>query len=232
MSDDAEARAYQAANFGDVDQPYVEHLLALLRNRPRPRPRPRIKILDLGTGPADIPIRIARQLPNAHIIALDASAAMLALAKQKISPREGARPIISLIRSDAKLLPFHDSTFDAVISNSLLHHLSDPISFWKEIRRVTKPKAVVLVQDLFRPPSRITARALMHKHAAHESKLLQQLFYQSLLAAFTPAEVRHQLDKANLGLAISTIDDRHIVIEGKKSGYAFLAAETGDGISW
>ena len=139
---------------------------------------------------------------------------MLALARQRLRREKVSRLQIRLIRSDAKTLPFDDASFDAIISNSLLHHIPDPRPLWKEIRRVAKPNAAILVQDLFRPSSRTSARKLMKKHCGHESKLLQQLFYQSLLAAFRPAEIRTQLRVAKLSrLRVSTIDDRHVVID-------------------
>lgn len=214
MSDDAEVRAYEAANFGDVDGPYVQRLLQLLRRRRNASLRQcRYLILDLGTGPADIPLRIARALPQSRIIALDASAEMLARAGARLRREKIPRRRVALVRADAKRLPFSDAAFDVVLSNSLLHHLRRPRAFWSEVRRVAKPRAVILVQDLFRPASRAAARALVLKHAGHEPKLLQQLFYQSLLAAFRPAEVRRQLRNTHLtGLRIRVMDDRHLLI--------------------
>jgi hypothetical protein len=45
---------------------------------------------------------------------------------------------------------------------------------------------------------------------------LQRDFYNSLLAAFTPAEVRRQLAKSGLReLAVSVITDRHLIVCGR-----------------
>ena len=60
----------------------------------------------------------------------------------------------------------------------------------------------------------VLAGALIKRYSGNEPELLKQLFYQSLLAVFRISEVRAQLRVAGLfGLRVSTIDDRHLVIE-------------------
>ena len=59
---------------------------------------------------------------------------------------------------------------------------------------------------------------MVNEYSANESNILQRYFYYSLLAAFTPNEIREQL--ANMGLAelkIKEISDRHVLIYGEKS---------------
>ena len=50
---------------------------------------------------------------------------------------------------------------DAVISNSLLHHLPNPLQFWQKIRQLVRPGAPVLVMDLLRPDSPEAAQAIV-----------------------------------------------------------------------
>ena len=47
--------------------------------------------------------------------------------------------------------------------------------------------------------------------------MLKEDFYNSLLAAFTPAEVEDQLAAAGLSLEIETISDRHLLVSGRLS---------------
>ena len=78
MDDLAEAQAYAAADFADVNEAFVARLLELAG------PPAKARAVDLGTGPGDIPIRLVRARPGWHVTAVDASLAMLNLARQAI----------------------------------------------------------------------------------------------------------------------------------------------------
>jgi cyclopropane fatty-acyl-phospholipid synthase-like methyltransferase len=104
---------------------------------------------------------------------------------------------------------------DAVISNSLLHHLPNPLLFWQKLRQLVKPGAPVLVMDLLRPESSEAAQAIVDQYAANEPDILRRDFYNSLLAAFTEDEIGSQLARMNLTrLLIDIPDDRHWVVGG------------------
>ncbi|HWV46764.1 MAG TPA: methyltransferase domain-containing protein, partial [Nitrospira sp.] len=104
---------------------------------------------------------------------------------------------------------------DAAISNSLLHHLSNPLQFWQKLRQLVKPGAPVLVMDLLRPESSEAAQAIVDQYAANEPDILRRDFYNSLLAAFTEDEIGSQLARMNLTrLLIDIPDDRHWVVGG------------------
>src|SRR5439155_6397063 len=65
MDDAEQARAYAEADFGDANQRFVERCLPLLAGV--------ATVVDLGCGPADIPIRLARALPRVQVVGADAS---------------------------------------------------------------------------------------------------------------------------------------------------------------
>jgi ubiquinone/menaquinone biosynthesis C-methylase UbiE len=207
MDDADEAEAYEAGDFRDVNLAFARRAVRLCSGR-------RGRALDLGTGPAEIPVLFCGLAPGWRMTAVDASPAMLRLARRKVG-ESGLDRRIRVVRGDAKDLRGLHRRFDAVLSNSLLHHLRDPLPFWREVRRLCRPGGVVLVQDLRRPQSRAAARELVRRHAAGDSPLLKQLFYQSLLAAYTPAEVREQLRAAGLDLAVRATTDRHLVVAGR-----------------
>jgi SAM-dependent methyltransferase len=109
--------------------------------------------------------------------------------------------------------------YDAVVSNSLLHHLHEPRVLWDSIRQLARPGAPVIVMDLFRPPSIAAARAITETYAADEPEVLRQDFFNSLCAAFEPQEVRDQLIACGLdALDVSTVSDRHLLIAGRLPG--------------
>ena len=207
MDDSEEAGVYDAADFNRVNHSCAQRICKLLEAEEGHG-------LDLGTGPAEIPIRICTLEPGWKITAVDASPSMLRLARQRVK-EAGLEKRIRLLKADAKNLRQLRRKFSAIFSNSLLHHLHDPAPFWKEIRRVGLPGASVMIQDLRRPASRAKARKLTRLHTAGDPPLLKQLFYQSLLAAFTPAEVRTQLCAAGLDLKVRITTDRHMVVSGR-----------------
>ena len=156
------------------------------------------KMVDLGCGPADIPVRFARSLPGYSITAVDGSEAMVSLAQQAVIAA-GVTDRVQVRRARLPMLPLPLQSFDAVVSNSLVHHMPDPFVFWNELVRLGKPGATVLIMDLFRPESPERARAIVESYAAQEAPVLKEDFYNSLCAAFTLREVRSQIRSRGLG---------------------------------
>lgn len=203
-----EALAYARADFATVNEAFVERLGELARGLAD------VALLDLGTGPGDIALRIAGREPSWRITAIDAAPAMLELA-HSAAKAAGLAGRIRFQLADAKHLPFENGTFRIVCSNSLLHHVADPRALWREARRVIEPGGLFFLRDLMRPQSEAAARAIVERYAASESELLQAEFLRSLLAAYSPQEVRSQLDEAGLGyLEVRAVTDRHLDVWG------------------
>jgi ubiquinone/menaquinone biosynthesis C-methylase UbiE len=210
LMDEAEhARAYAAADFADVNQAFVDRFRATFPELSAGR------VVDLGCGPADIPLRLSRALPAVEIFAVDGARAMLELGRDAVtSAALGDR--VRLIAGGLPCLPFGDHRFDACISNSLLHHLRRPEALWSEARRIGQHGAPLFVMDLYRPATRREARELVERAAGDESPVLKQDFYNSLLAAFTVEEVRAQLDAAELdNCSCAIVSERHWLAAGR-----------------
>jgi ubiquinone/menaquinone biosynthesis C-methylase UbiE len=213
MDDLAEAQAYAGADFAAVNEAFVDRLMALVPAGPDDA----IVAVDLGTGPGDIPIRIARRCPAWRITGVDASKPMIAIARQACRQTGAARKLRWLL-ADAAETHLPEKSFDVVLSNSILHHVSDPAAFWAEARRIAKPGATWLLRDLFRPTDEGRARTLVDQYAANESAILRQEYYRSLLSAYTAEELRCQLDAAGLqSLQVETVTDRHVDVFGRVS---------------
>ena len=208
MDDPAQALAYARADFSEPHDRFValftERFGTALNGT----------LLDLGCGPGDICRRLARALPHCEIHGIDASRAMLELAtadteEDALSDRIGYH----LGYLPDTQLPRHH--YDAVVSNSLLHHLRDPAALWQSVQKFAKPGAPVLVMDLMRPVSRAAAAQLVEEYARGEPELLQRDFFNSLLAAYRPQEVTLQLEQSGLSeLRIETVSDRHFMVAG------------------
>lgn len=207
MDDPEGALAYARADFSGVNQAFVGAFLAAHPAAARGT------VADLGCGPADIPIRLAQAAPACRITAVDASEPMLALARAALAKTDvGGR--VALLGGYLPGLPLPPAAFDAVVSNSLLHQLPDPLAFWGEVKRLVRPGGAVFVVDLFRPASEAEARRIVEGAAADADPVLKEDFYNSLLAAFSLEEVAVQLADAGLPLAPKQTSERHLTVTG------------------
>lgn len=206
-----QALAYAQADFSEANGLFVD-----LLKRLEPGPLAGAQALDLGCGPADIPIRFLRTYPQAECDAVDGSAAMLAHARAALDRLPGVAPRCRLL---CHSLPHGDlplDHYDLVLSNGLLHHLHDPQVLWRTVRETAKPGALVLVMDLMRPASAAWAEALVATYATEAPEVLRNDFRNSLLAAFEPQEVVAQLREAGLGaLDVGVVSDRHLAVSGR-----------------
>jgi len=207
MEEEQQVSAYAKADFREENQGFFERFREYFPDFSDGH------LFDLGCGPGDIPIRFARALPNCRVTGVDASAPMIRLAEQAVA-EAGLSDRVAF-----RCERFQDiagaNVADAVISNSLLHHVPNPLQFWNRLRQFVKPGSPVLVMDLLRPESTEEARAIVDRYAANEPDILQRDFYNSLLAAFTEDEITSQLARMNLTrLLIDIPDDRHWVVGG------------------
>ena len=206
MDDEEQSVAYAKADFSTSNQHFVDSLVrdcsAHLRN-----------VVDIGCGPADVVIRLAKAAPDATITALDGSAPMIAIGRAA-ARAAGVEGRLVLLHTRIPGPPPDAHSFDAVLSKDLLHHLPDARVLWNEVKRLGKPGAAVYVMDLVRPPTPEAAEAMVQEGAGSEDPILQRDFYNSLLAAFTVDEVRQQVRDAGLDLTVSLTGVRHLLVRG------------------
>lgn len=203
-----QALAYAEADFSEPNRLFVAHFLKLLDERPGD------SLIDLGCGPGDICVRLAEALPGWQIVGLDAGPNMLALAETAVAARELEHRIELIQAYLPEELP--GGRFDAIVSNSLLHHLPDPMALWQSIAELAAPGSLVQVMDLKRPKSIEVARTIVDTHADGAPEVLREDFYNSLLAAYTPDEVLDQIKAGGLhGLSLSEPSDRHWLVQGQ-----------------
>lgn len=207
MDDPEQALAYARADFEKENQGFVDRFREYFPEFTEGH------ILDLGCGPGDIPVRFARALPACRITGVDASEPMIGLAGVAVK-QAGLADRIAFRCERVQAVSLVE-TVDAVVSNSLLHHVPNPLQFWYRLRQLVKPGSPVLVMDLLRPDSPEEAQAIVDRYAAKEPEILRRDFYRSLLASFTEDEVAAQLAEMNLSrLIVDVVDDRHWVVSG------------------
>ena len=153
MDDPTQAEAYARADFAEENQGFVDRFKEYFPEFSQGR------VLDIGCGPADIAIRFANLYPACQVIGIDASAPMIQLGEQAVQ-QAGLADRITL-RCERYEEVAGARIVDAAISNSLLHHLPNPLQFWQKLRQLVKPGAPVLVMDLLRPDSPEAAQAIV-----------------------------------------------------------------------
>ena len=199
-----EAAEYDAMDHTGPNASFMERLLELGAAG---------RFLDIGTGPGHIPLLICEELPGSSVLGVDLSENMLIHANRH---REGSAFVerIEYKLMDAKDLELPDGHFDAVYSNTILHHIPDPRPFLSEAYRMLRPGGALLIRDLFRPESEERRDELVELYAVGASENQRELFRASLHAAFTPDELRAIADEAGLKSAEVVIDsDRHMSLQ-------------------
>ena len=208
MDDVEEAQAYDAMDHHEANHAFVTRAFEL---------RAGAHILDIGTGPGAIPILLAQQDESCRVTAIDLADAMLAIARVRVAAA-GLADRIDFQLADAKNIPFENDTFDTVVSNTILHHVPEPIYFLSEAARVLKPGGVLLIRDLFRPKDQAELEKLVKLYTGGCDPVQTKLFADSLHAALTPSELREAADSAGFGHAEVVVDtDRHMSLQSSRS---------------
>lgn len=196
-----EARDYDAMDHSEVNRRFVDDLLAA-GGEPG-------DALDLGTGTAQIPIELCQRNDAWRIIAVDLAIHMLELARYNIEAN-GCTDQVRLDHFDAKQLPFDDGMFQVVMSNSIVHHIPEPMTVLSEAVRVVEPQGLLFFRDLMRPDDDATLQTLVETYAGNDNDHQRKMFADSLRAALTLAEIQNLVEQ--LGFDAGTVQassDRH-----------------------
>ena len=197
-----EASTYDAMDHSEVNRRFVEDLLLAMQ------PHGEVtRVLDLGTGTALIPIEFCRQHATARIVAADLAEHMLEVARTNIQRAE-LQDRIELVHLDAKEMQFADREFPIVMSNSIVHHIPEPISVLKEAARIAD--RAIFFRDLMRPDTEQQLADLVEIYAGTESEHAKSMFDDSLRAALSLDEMRNLA--VSLGFSADSVkasSDRH-----------------------
>jgi ubiquinone/menaquinone biosynthesis C-methylase UbiE len=104
--------------------------------------RPDMDVADVGAGTGFLSAGLA---PLVHkVYALDGSAAMLEVARQKLKDFDN----IVFEEAEGLALPLPDASLDAVFANMYLHHCEDPQAAIVEMARLLRPGGRLVITDL------------------------------------------------------------------------------------
>lgn len=142
-------------------------------------------LLDVGTGSADIPLVLTRAFPQLEIVATDAHAQTLELARHHV----GDLPRIRVEPADALALPYPDKTFDFALCSTALHHFEPPdaVRVLGELARVARRG--VIVNDLRRSPLNLLGAKLLAVTVWRHNRLTRHDGPLSVRRSYTPTEM-------------------------------------------
>jgi ubiquinone/menaquinone biosynthesis C-methylase UbiE len=212
MEDSGEVEAYACAaaqaHLDKIDDTLIEHAVGLVRGCDQGR------ALDIGTGPGQIVIKLARRLPRWKLDGVDRSPAMVRQARANLAAAGdelGGRVTFEL--ADGNRLPFPDGSFELVMCNSVLHHLSQPANLLSEMARLATAKGAILLRDL-RRPGRFVFPLHVRWHGRNYAGEMRRLYRDSVRAAYTLPELEQLLRSSAIsGAQVFRHRSTHIGVE-------------------
>jgi ubiquinone/menaquinone biosynthesis C-methylase UbiE len=216
-----EARDYDDIDHSEVNTRYCDDLIAFAGDALRGG-----SVLDVGTGTARIPILLCQRVSGPTVVGIDLSGEMLAIGHSNVAAA-GLADRITLQREDAKRLGKPDFAFQAVLCNTIIHHIPRPGELLSEMWRLTAKGGVIFARDLVRPESDEGVLELVQRHggkpattapndvASHRRQVA--LFDASFRASLTLGEIR-ELARA-VGIppeAVTMTSDRHWTLAARR----------------
>ncbi|CAN5867522.1 hypothetical protein BH23GEM3_BH23GEM3_06390 [soil metagenome] len=156
------------------------------------------RVLDVGTGSADLPLRLAswarHRGKHLDILATDVHPQTVELARVNT----GGAPDVKVEAADALALPYSDGEFDFALCSTALHHFEeqDAVQALREMNRVARYGMVI--NDLRRSGLALLGARLLAATAWRGSRFTRHDGPLSVRRAFTAAELRRLARAARL----------------------------------
>ncbi|WP_263808075.1 class I SAM-dependent methyltransferase [Salinibacter sp.] len=122
--------------------------------------------LDLACGTGPFEWRVLDEEPDATLVGVDLSPAMVERARAKLDGRPGVR----FEQADVHDLPFGDNAFDVAVCANTFHYFTHPEQVLTEARRVLRPGGRLVVLDWCRDvwTCRVMDAVLPHLDPAYQ----------------------------------------------------------------
>jgi ubiquinone/menaquinone biosynthesis C-methylase UbiE len=143
------------------------------------------RLLDIGTGTGRVLELLAPRVREA--LGVDASKAMLALARARLSGLDFAHCAVRL--ADMYRLPLSDQSFDTVVLQMVLHHAEDPAGAVLEATRVLSRGGQLLVIDLGEHDHADVTGKLAHRWPGFSDQTMNEIFTAAGIAPRDPMTI-------------------------------------------
>jgi len=172
--------------------------------------------LDLACGTGDLAFDIARVVPGAHVIGLDASPAMVAAANERAVHERavgGRSPDVRFAVGDMSRLDVDDGAVDLVTAGYGFRNVPDHRVALREAARVLKPGGHLLTLDFYRPANPVW-RALLVAYLTVAGGVIGWLWHRvPVVYAYLGPSVEHFVswqqfsrDLAEAGFAVERVE--------------------------
>jgi len=110
------------------------------------------RVLDIGSGPGVGTCELASVFPEAHVVAVDGSPAMLSRVRQRADERGlGTRISTHLAELPGGLDSFR--AIDVIWASMALHHVGDEVGLLRALHDLLAPEGVIAVAEMAEPMS-------------------------------------------------------------------------------
>ena len=167
------------------------------------------RLLDIGSGTGRMLEVIAPRA--ATMLGIDASRAMLALARTRLAERPGLRHAAVRL-GDMYRIEFPDGYFDVVLMQMVLHYATEPARVLAEATRVLAPGGTLVVVDLA-PHTEAALAAQGHLWLGFEDEALGRMLPAGMLRMEEPSVVPGRLETRIWVARGATLDARALPVQ-------------------
>ena len=178
-------------------------------------------IVDLGCGPGNISEKLAIKWPNTEVVGIDGSKEMILRAEynRKNSTNREKLKNLRYICSDIKEIKLNNfllkKKISLLVSNSLIHHISNLEDFFNTIRGLSNNITVNFHKDLKRPLDEKSALELKEQCSTKYNEILTNDYYASLRASYSFKELRNFILENDLSsLDVFEDGDEYLIVYG------------------
>ena len=177
----------------------VDFVEYFVRFFPRVRSDSSLRCLDLSANCSNVYSSMSRRFPQMEFLDF----------RDELRQEEG--PVKKLDFS----LGFKGSPYDVILSNGLLHKVSDRGVFWSCIKSNAESQTRIFAMDFLRAETFEIARSKAELFCKSNDDLDESQVYNSLISAFSIGEIVDMIRKEGLhGLRAEAVSSTHLVIQG------------------
>jgi len=176
------------------------------------------RVLDLGCGTGASLTALHERYPQAAVIGVDLSEAMLRIGQKQRSRLRWLLPFLpgrrpALLAADAAALPFKPQSIGLLWSNLLLHWLDDPLLGFREAHRLLEVEGLLMFST-FGPDTLKELRASFGDGYPHTQRFTDMHDYGDMLVACGFADL--VMDAEVLTITYTSFD--HLLCDLRQSG--------------